>query len=84
MSKSDDNYIGILLEQIRDQNKAVLEAVGAMQQQVARIPAIEADVAELKQDMKVVKAAVTDQGRQVHDHGRRIGNLEKLGFSSAA
>jgi hypothetical protein len=30
MSGSDDNYVGLLLEQIRDQNKAVLEYVAEM------------------------------------------------------
>ena len=76
MGNSDDNYIGVLLEDIRDQNKAVLEAVGDMQKHVARIPAIEQSVDELKQDMKVVKAAVTDLGRQVNDHEQRITGLE--------
>lgn len=31
---------------------------------------------ELKQDVKVIKAAVTDLSRQVNDHEHRIGNLE--------
>lgn len=76
MSISDDNYLGVLLEEIRDQNKAVLEAVGDMQKNVAKIPGIEQSVNELKQDMKVVKAAVTDLSHQVTDHERRIGGLE--------
>ncbi len=75
-SNSDDNYIGVLLEDIRDQNKAVLEAVGDMQKQVAELPAIREDIGELKDDMKVVKAAVTDRSRQLQDHVRRIGDLE--------
>jgi cell division protein FtsB len=54
----------------------VLEAVGDMQRQVAVLPAMQQDIAELKQDMKVVKAAVTDLSDQVHDHERRIGDLE--------
>ncbi len=76
MNKSDDTYIGALLEEIRDQNKVVLESVGDMQRQVAVLPAMQQDIAELKQDMKVVKAAVTDLSRQVNDHERRIGDLE--------
>ena len=35
MSDSDANHFGVLLEQIVDQNKAVLEAVGDIQQKVA-------------------------------------------------
>ncbi len=76
MSNSDDNYIGVLLEEIRDQNKAVLEAVGDMQKQVAEIPAIKRDIGELKDDMKVVKAAVTDISRQANDYDHRITRLE--------
>ncbi len=76
MSDIDDKYIGILLEEIRDQNKAVLEAVDDMQKNVAKIPAIEEDVAELKQDVKIVKAAVTDTSKQQGDHEDRISRLE--------
>jgi hypothetical protein len=71
-----DNSIGVLLEEIRDQNKVVLEAVGDMQEQLKDLAPLKADVAELKSDMKVVKAAVTDQSRQVHDHEQRITRLE--------
>ena len=76
MNSSDDNYVGLLLEQIRDQNKAVLEAVGDMQHKVAVLPAMQQDIAELKQDMKVVKAAVTDLSRQVNDQESRVSRLE--------
>ncbi len=86
MSNSDDNYIGVLLEDIRDQNKAVLEAVGDIQKQVAELPTMKEDIKELKDDMKIIKAAVTDQGKpgfrlrrpgkQLNDHEHRIGDLE--------
>jgi polyhydroxyalkanoate synthesis regulator phasin len=76
MNSPDDNYVGLLLEQIRDQNKAVLEAVGDMQQKVAVLPAMQQDIAELKQEMKVVRAATTDTSRQVHDLERRVSRLE--------
>ena len=76
MSDNDANYIGVLLEEIRDQNKAVLEAVGDIQRSTADLPEIQADVAELKSDMKIVKAAVTDVSKQQNDHERRITQLE--------
>lgn len=76
MDRSDDNYVGVLLEEIRDQNRAVLEAVGDMQKKVTQIPGIAADITELKDDMKVVKAAVTDLSQQVADHEHRITRLE--------
>jgi len=70
------HYFGVLLEQIRDQNKAVLEAVSDMQRNVAELPAMKQDIAELKQDMKIVKAAITDVSHQVQDHERRLTDLE--------
>ena len=76
MSDTEGNYIGVLLEEIRDQNKAVLEAVGDMQKHVSKIPEIESTVTELKGDMKIVKAAVSDTSRQQSEHQRRITQLE--------
>ena len=38
MRDTDDNYLGVLLEEIRDQNKAVLEAVGDMREELKRVP----------------------------------------------
>ncbi len=75
MSNSDDNYIGVLLEQIRDQNQAVLEGMKDLSTR-REFNELRQDVAELKQDMKIVKAAVADLSRQVNDHERRIGDLE--------
>lgn len=76
MSNDDVKYFSILLEEIKSQNKAVLEAVGDMPKVVAKLGHIEEDVKELKQDMKIVKAAVTDLSHQVHDHEHRISRLE--------
>ena len=67
MSDSDANHFGVLLEQIVDQNKAVLEAVGDIQRKVGDLPT-RAELNELKQDMKVVKAAVTATNRDLKEH----------------
>lgn len=77
MGDLGSNYIGVILEEIRDQNKAVLESVGQMQTQVARLPKIEEDVTELKQDTKIIKAAITDLSHQVVDHEHRITASEQ-------
>lgn len=76
MTTDDINYFSVLLEEIKSQNKIVLEAVSDMQRNVAELPAIKQDISELKQDMKIVKAAVTDLSHQVHDHEHRISRLE--------
>lgn len=72
---SDHDYTAILLEEIRDQNKAVLEAVGDMRKELAEAPKRN-EFDELKQDVKVIKAAVVDLGHQVADHEHRITRLE--------
>jgi predicted nucleic acid-binding Zn-ribbon protein len=72
---SDKDYTAILLEEIRDQNKAVLEAVGDMRKELSEVARSE-EFDELKQDVKIIKAAVTDLSHQVANHERRITNLE--------
>ena len=67
MSDSDANHFGVLLEQIVDQNKAVLEAVGDIQRKVADLPT-RAEFDELKQDVRIIKAAVVDLSRDLAEH----------------
>jgi chromosome segregation ATPase len=76
MSAQDNNYFAVLLEEIRAQNKAVLEYVGEIPKLAARLESIEQNVVELKQDVKVIKAAVTDVSHQVSNHEQRISRLE--------
>ena len=73
---SDKDYTAILLEEIREQNKAVLEYVGELPGIKKDIAELKEDVAVLKSDMKVVKAAVTDISHQLDDHEHRIARLE--------
>jgi hypothetical protein len=68
MSDADVNHLSVLMEQVVDQNKAVLEAVGDMQQKVALLPTMQQDIAELKQDVKIIKAAVGDLSRNLAEH----------------
>ena len=73
---TDNNYTDVLLENIQDQNKAILELAGSMKEHVKHIPAIRADISELKEDVKTIKLAVRDTSSQVQDHERRIIRLE--------
>lgn len=66
----------MLIEQLVDQNKAILEYVGELPSIKHDIVQLKDDVAEQKSDMKVVKAAVTDMSQQLADHERRITRLE--------
>lgn len=71
----DKDYQAVLLEQIRDQNKAILEG---QKDQASRadIRRLEQDIGELKDDMKVVKAAVKATSRDVVTLDRRVTRLE--------
>jgi hypothetical protein len=73
-----DDYTGHMLEQVLDEIKAVHELVAEVPKMARKLDHVEQDVAELKQDMKVVKAAGTDLSHQTNDHERRIGDLETV------
>ncbi len=68
MSDADINHFSVLMEQQNAKLDAVLEYVAEMPKVVNRLGRIEQDVAELKQDMKVVKAAVTATNRDLAEH----------------
>ncbi len=57
------------------QNKAILEIVTDTQKKVADLPTRD-EFTELKQDVKVIRAAVTDLSRQVDNHEQRVTRLE--------
>jgi septal ring factor EnvC (AmiA/AmiB activator) len=71
-----DDHIAILLEEIKSQNQALTEG----QQELSTLPAtvkqLANDVAEIKDDIHTIKAAVTDTNKQVHNHENRFTRLE--------
>jgi polyhydroxyalkanoate synthesis regulator phasin len=71
-----DDYTGLMLERVLDEIKAVHELVAEVPKMARKLDHVEQDVAELKQDMKVVRAATTDTSHQVHDLERRVSRLE--------
>ena len=75
MSKTDDNYTGILLEQILDEVKTIHELV-AGQPTRDEFSKLRDDVGAVKDDVRVIKAAATDQSKQLKDHEQRITRLE--------
>lgn len=74
MSK-DDNYMAVLLEDIRDQNRAVLEAVGQIQGRM-EVFATKESLDAVATDIKTIKAAVTDTNIDLVDVDRRVTILE--------
>lgn len=69
-------HMSVLMEQVLSQNQLIMESVGDMQDKVKLIPAIAEDVAILKADMKIVKAAITDTNKELHSLDRRVTRLE--------
>jgi uncharacterized protein YoxC len=65
-----------MLEQVLDEIKAAYDLVAEVPKMARRLDHVEQDVAELKQDMKVVRAATTDTSHQVHDLECRVSRLE--------
>ena len=76
MSDNDDNYIGLVLEDIRDQNKAVLEAVTDIQETVRNQPTRD-EFQELVTKVDTIQLALTDTNKDLSDHERRITRLEQ-------
>ncbi len=71
-----DDYTGHLLEQLLDQNKAILEYVAEVPRMSKKLDVIGDKVEKLEQDMQVVKAAVTDLSNHQANHEQRITRLE--------
>lgn len=76
MSASDDGHTTILLEEIRDQNKAVLEAVGQMQDGMKNL-ATKDELQAVADDVKIIKAAVTVTNKDLANLDHRVTVLEQ-------
>ena len=75
---ADKDYAIVLMEQMRDELRAVHEAVGGIggiQEQLADVPKRD-EFDELRQDMKAAMSALRDVSGQVADHETRISALE--------
>lgn len=56
--KNDQNYTELILKEMRGDIKAILEVVVPMQEKVNRIPKIEDDVIEIKDDIRTIKTVL--------------------------
>ena len=76
------DYQTVLLEEIRDQNKALLEG---QKDQASRadIHRIEQRLEVLESDVKVIKAAVKEANRDVADLSRDVENHKGLPVHAA-
>lgn len=74
-----DDYTGHILEQVLDEIKAVHELVAEVPMMARKLDRVEQDVAELKQDMKAVKAAVKGTSDWQITHDRLHGDADPSG-----
>jgi archaellum component FlaC len=63
----DISYMTHMFEEMRGELRAVHEGVGAIREELARVPKRE-EFEELKQDVKLIKAAVGDLSRDLAKH----------------
>lgn len=77
MTKNDNNYTNVLLEEIRSQMQAVLEISTDTREKVLELSTVKEDIAELKADMRTVKHTITDTNKELRLYDRRVSKLEE-------
>ncbi len=75
MSKEDD-YVAVLLEDIRDQNKAVLESVVHIQDTVKTL-ATKEGLSAIEAKVDTIQKAVADTNKDFISLDNRVTNLEQ-------
>lgn len=80
---NDEHHQEALLEDINDKLDHLAEGMSVLSDGIQEVRRVVADVPEIKDDIKAIKAAVTDQSRQlskvehqVADHDNRIRTVE--------
>jgi polyhydroxyalkanoate synthesis regulator phasin len=68
----------VLYESLSDNVNKILEVILAQQKQVSRIPKIETDLKEVKDDIKIIKKAVSHTNLEVKLLDRRVTKLESV------
>lgn len=77
MSETEDAYTNILLEEIRDQTRVLFDAVGSIQDELKQVPKRD-EFEDLKADVRIIKAVVMDNCKQLDSHEKRIATLETV------
>ncbi len=63
MSK-DKNYTNVILEEMNGKFDLLVEAVGTVQEKLETL-ALKKDLTEVKEDVKMIRAAVTDRSGEL-------------------
>lgn len=68
-------HMSVLLEQVISQNQAILESMDTMIETKIR-PTIQEELTPIKQDIELIKKAVTETNQDVHKLDLRVARLE--------
>jgi uncharacterized protein (UPF0335 family) len=75
-SLSDNKRKAVLGEVLADELKVIMEYVAGIPRIERKVATLEKDMKEVKSDVKVIKTVVTDMGRELKDHDKRLTRLE--------
>ncbi|HUD07182.1 MAG TPA: hypothetical protein VMR34_04820 [Candidatus Saccharimonadales bacterium] len=70
------DHLEVLLEDIDGKMQALAEGMSLLQADSREIKKSVAHISKIEDDIKAIKAAVTDHNRVLDDHGVRITSLE--------
>ncbi|HVV25916.1 MAG TPA: hypothetical protein VHC21_02705 [Candidatus Saccharimonadales bacterium] len=70
----------LVAEQLSGQLKTAQEAIDEIKFQVGKIPAMQDDLNELKNDMKAVKQAIKDTNLDLRELESRVSQLETSAY----
>lgn len=68
--------IGMVIEKIDENNRLIMEILIPMKEKVDRIPKIEEDIAQIRENQRTANAALAATNAQVYGHEQRITRLE--------
>ncbi|MGH7866364.1 MAG: hypothetical protein ACREP9_01760 [Candidatus Dormibacteraceae bacterium] len=71
------DHLEVLLEDIDDKMQRLAEGVSLIQDDMRVVKKDVSEIPEMKDDIKAIKAAVTDHSGELRDHKVRITALEQ-------
>jgi tRNA(Ser,Leu) C12 N-acetylase TAN1 len=73
---TDDNYYGVMLEDMNSKINAILEIAIPLRKEVTEIKQIVKVMPEIQTDLKTIKAAIKATNLHVRGHDRAIAELK--------
>ena len=73
---SDEDRKSVLGEVLMDELKIIREYLEQLLPLNKKVDSLDKDMSEVKADIKVIKAVVTDHSQQLSDHEVRVTRLE--------